>query len=87
MRHDRPQEGEDEMSCDACKRIPVLTGVPCGYCGRLNVEAEHFAAVRRNEREECAKEAERFACEPPCGHGECRTKLGIAAAIRARSAK
>lgn len=28
------------MSCDACKRIPHLTGHPCRYCGRLNVEAE-----------------------------------------------
>jgi hypothetical protein len=28
------------VSCDACKRIPVLTRKPCQYCGRLNVEAE-----------------------------------------------
>lgn len=28
------------MSCDACKRIHPLTGKPCAFCGRLNVEAE-----------------------------------------------
>jgi hypothetical protein len=39
------------MSCDACKRIQVLTGSPCRYCGRLNVEAELAVAQLRRTRE------------------------------------
>lgn len=32
------------MSCAACRSVVTLTGGPCGYCGRLNVEAELAAA-------------------------------------------
>jgi hypothetical protein len=38
------------VSCDACKRIPVLTGRPCHYCGRLNVEAELAVAELKEKR-------------------------------------
>ena len=46
------------MSCDACKRIPVLTKRPCHYCGRLNVEAELAAeqlrVLKQGKAESCA---------------------------------
>jgi hypothetical protein len=42
------------MSCDACKRITTLTGHPCRYCGRLNVEAQLAAEQLRQLRNRTA---------------------------------
>jgi hypothetical protein len=55
------------MSCDACKRIPTLTGRPCHYCGRLNVEAELAAAQLAALRATRAPDGE--LCRCPLGGG------------------
>jgi hypothetical protein len=59
------------MSCDACKRIPVLTKSPCRFCGRLNVEAE-LAAEQLRQR---VRDREREALEAYADVDELRAQL------------
>jgi hypothetical protein len=75
------------VSCDACKRIPVLTRKPCQYCGRLNVEAElalkQLRALDKEESESASLRARLAEAEAEREHAF--VLLGVANADLAQA--
>lgn len=51
----------------------------------FSLAGQRDAAAEQRGAERAAKEAERYTCVQPCGHGDCATRMSVAREIRARS--